>query len=350
MKVCFIYDDIPIYTKNKIINVALAKNNIEVIHCKSSIKNPILRNFSKFFQFLSKKNKADIILVGFVGHPLVKLVKLFTNKPVVFDVFMSMYNTLVEDKKKIKKNSIQAKILHYLDRSSCLSADLILLDTNQHINYFIKEFNIPKHKFKRLYIGALDSIFYPRDIKEEKGIFIVEFHGGFIPLQGIETIIEAARILKNEKDIVFVLAGSGQTFDKMKLLAGGLGNVSFVGALPPEIIPSFIAHSDVGLGIFGTTKKAFRVIPNKAFEVLAMGKPLITADTISERELLEDGKDVLFSKPGDPKSLADAILKLKKSNSLRKRIAKNGLIKFKSEASTKKIGEELDNYFSLLLK
>ena len=298
---------------------------------------------------MAKKNKADIILVGFVGHPLVRLVKFSTRKPVVFDAFMSMYNTLVEDKRKVKKNSLKARLLHKLDRSSCLSADITLLDTNEHIDYFSKEFNIPKSKFKRLYIGALDSIFYPRDANRSDKKFIVEFHGGFIPLQGIKTIIEAARILKDEKDIVFRMAGSGQTFDKMISLANDLSNVVFLGPLPPEKIPDFIANSDIGLGIFGTTPKALRVIPNKAFEVLAMGKPLITEDSPAAREMLVDNNDCLLVPPGDPKGLADAILKLKRSNPLRDQLASNGLTKFKSAACTQILGQELGGIFSSLV-
>lgn len=346
MNVCYIYDDIDIYTKNKIIKRALKLNDFNLIECKSSLKNGFLRNVSKYFQFLFKKHRADVILVGFVGQPIVKPVKFLTNKPVIFDAFMSMYNTLVEDKQIVKKNSSKAKLLHFLDKQACNAADLILLDTEEHINYFINEFQIPKHKFKRLYIGAHDEIFFPKKSKENK-TFTVEFHGGFIPLQGIQTIIEAARILKNEK-IKFIMAGSGQTFNQMKSLAKDLQNMEFIGHINPNEIPDFINDADIGLGIFGTTPKALRVIPNKAFEVLAMGKPLITEDSIATRELLVHETDCLLTKPGDPKELADAILNLKNNKELRTKISKKGLTKFKSNSSTKILGEEIKQHFNYL--
>jgi glycosyltransferase involved in cell wall biosynthesis len=342
LKVCFLYCNLSQYTKNQVLLKAFKDNNLEIIDCGSNGPNTIIRLISKFFQFLVNKNKADIIYVGFIGYPLVKLVKIFTNKPVVFDAYMSLYNTMVEDKKKFKKNSFKAKLARWLDISSCRAADIILLDTNEHIDYFVNEFKIPRNKFRRLYIGALDSIFYPRPEIKNK-VFTVEFHGGFIPLQGVETIIDAAKILKDE-DILIKIAGSGQTFNKIKHRANNLTNIEFLGNLPLEKVPSLIASSDVGLGIFGTTDKALRVIPNKAYEVLAMKKPLITESSKAARELLND-KDVLFTKPGDPKSLAEAILKLKDSKKLRESLASDGYKVFKENASPKVLGNELKNLF-----
>ena len=350
MKVCFLYCNLPLYTKNKIVLEALRSADIEVIDCGSSVKNSFLRNSAKFLKFLAKKRQADVILVGFVGHPLVKLVKVFTRKPIVFDAYMSMYNTMVDDKKRFRENSLRAKVSKWLDVSSCRAADIVLLDTCEHIEYFVRGFRIPRKKFRRLFIGALDSIFCRQKPRKEDKVFVVEFHGVFIPLQGIETIIGAARLLSPHKDIKFRLAGSGQTFDDAKRLARGLSNLEFVGPLAPEKIPSFIASSDVGLGIFGTTKKALRVIPNKAFEVIAVGRPLITADTPAAREFFAEGVDVLFSVPGDPVSLSECIRKLKNDKKLQVSLASNGLTKFKNNASSPILGLELKKCFKDLMK
>ncbi|GAG66233.1 unnamed protein product, partial [marine sediment metagenome] len=55
-------------------------------------------------------------------------------------------------------------------------------------------------KFKRIWVGADESIFYPIKQKET-GDFVVLFFGTFIPLQGVETIIKSAKKLENQKDI-----------------------------------------------------------------------------------------------------------------------------------------------------
>jgi glycosyltransferase involved in cell wall biosynthesis len=72
-----------------------------------------------------------------------------------------------------------------------------------------------------------------------------------------------------------------------------------------------IRQADVCLGIFGTSEKASRVIPNKVYQILASKKHLITADTPAIRELLKEGPCVHLVPPGDAKALASAILKIK---------------------------------------
>ena len=47
------------------------------------------------------------------------------------------------------------------------------------------------------------------------------------------------------------------------------------------------------------------MIPNKAFQALACGTPLVTADTPAARELLQDGESALLVPPGDPEALAE---------------------------------------------
>src|SRR5690606_7752009 len=71
-----------------------------------------------------------------------------------------------------------------------------------------------------------------------------------------------------------------------------------------------IAAADVCLGIFGTSDKAASVIPNKVFQVLAAGRPLITRDSPAIRELVEhDMQDITLVPSGDARSLADAIMR-----------------------------------------
>ena len=103
----------------------------------------------------------------------------------------------------------------------------------------------------------------------------------------------------------------------------------------------FVNSSDVCLGIFGNTKKAKMVIPHKSFETIAMEKPLITMDSEAAREIFINKDNCLLIKPESEKELADAILKLKKDQKFRNKIAKNGYNLYKKRFTNKELGKEL---------
>jgi glycosyltransferase involved in cell wall biosynthesis len=63
----------------------------------------------------------------------------------------------------------------------------------------------------------------------------------------------------------------------------------------------------VCLGIFGDTKKAERVIPNKVFQILAAGRSLITRDSPAIRELLHPTRGIRLIAPAQPQALAAAV-------------------------------------------
>ena len=87
-------------------------------------------------------------------------------------------------------------------------------------------------------------------------------------------------------------------------------NVEWIEWIEYDDLPREYWGAGCALGIFGTSDKAQRVIPNKAYHALACGAPLITADTPAARELLRDGENALLVPPGDPAALAEAMRRL----------------------------------------
>ena len=249
---------------------------------------------------------------------------------------------MVFDRKAVKKRSFFAKLLKFIDKSACSLADIVLLDTNEHIKYFCSEFELDKGKFRRVWIGADDSIFYPRQVNKNKK-FTVIFHGKFIPLQGVEYIIKAAKLLegKGSEGIEFKIIGEGYNYSSMLDLASNLNvqNIEFLGYANYNRLPALLSKAHIGLGIFGSSDKARRVIPNKAYEILALGLPLLTGDSAAIRELLEDKKDCVLCKIADEHSLAQSVLLLMKDSKLRKKIANGGYRTFKKNCSVEVIGK-----------
>jgi glycosyltransferase involved in cell wall biosynthesis len=80
------------------------------------------------------------------------------------------------------------------------------------------------------------------------------------------------------------------------------------------------------------------VIPNKAFQALACGTPLVTADTPAARELLRDGESALLVPAGDAEALAEAVRRLAEVAELAEHIAAGGLAAYREHASEEVLG------------
>lgn len=336
----------PNYARNRVLISGLKQNGVEVIECRDN--SPGIKKFVRLYQKHKKlQNQYDVMIVGFLGQQIVPFAKLISRKPIVFDAFLSLYDSNVFDRQTVKSSSLRAYYYWILDWLSMKLANIVLFDTDEHIKYVSEEFSILKNKFRRIWIGAADDVFYPMP-KSDSDEFIVIFHGSFIPLQGIEYILRAAKICEKE-EIKFLIIGDGQEKKKMLALADELGlkNVEFVGFMSQEWIRGKIAEADVCLGIFGDTKKTLRVIPNKVYECLAMQKPVVTADTSAARELFNEN-DLVMVKVADPESLANSLLRLKNDPELRNRIAINGFNKFKNSASPRVLGGVLKNIINEL--
>lgn len=333
----------PRYPRSRVIIKGLTKNNVKVIECNYQSKT-----WLKYLGLFKKyKSDYDVTIVCHPGHldvPLAKVLTTLSIKPLVFDAFISLYDTNVFDRKLVKEGSIKSKFYFYADKLACILSDLILLDTKEHIKYFYKTFGIEKERFRRVFIGADDDVFYPRKIQREEDSFVVAFHGTFIPLQGIQYIVKAARLLEDKKDIKFEVLGGGQTYPRIIALCKRLNvkNILFKKPVKYEEVPNFVARGDVCLGIFGDTAKARRVISNKVFEILAMRKPLVTGDTPAIKESgLINRKHALLVEMAKPKAIANAILELKANEKLRRSIAKNGYALFRENFTPKVIGATL---------
>lgn len=334
------------YSRTRVILRGLKQAGIKVYDCSSEGKTSI-RFFKGFLKFLSVKKKSDLILVGFFGHFLVPVVKLFTRKKIIFDAFVSVYQTMVFDRQVFRSKGILSFWARMVDRVACRFAEKVLLDTDQHINYYIEEYNLSRSKFLRLPAAADDSVFFPRPEKSG-GDFMVHFHGEFQRLHGTEYILEAASLLP---DMKFRIVGKGREFDacRSQALAQGVNNIEFHPTVSYERLAELMSEASVCLGIFGKTQKAGMVIPHKVYEALALGKPVITADTPASKELLDDGKTAALCPPGDPRALAAAIRRLKEDESLRQSLGVNGQNLFKEFCRPEILGKLLASWMVEIL-
>jgi len=273
----------------------------------------------------------DVLLVGYPGHlDLAAARRAAGERPVVFNPLVSLADTFVADRGRFRPGSAAARALEAIDRRAFRAADVVVADTEAHARHLATFAGIPAERMAVCLVGAEERLFQPGSAPEEP--FTCLFVGKLIPLQGVETILAAARAAP---EIPFRLVGSGQL---EQLLRDRPENVEWISWVDYEQLPGELHRAGCALGIFGTSDKARRVIPNKAFQALACGTPLVTGDTPAARELLVHGESALLVPPGDPLALAAAVSRLAHDRELARKLSAGGRAAFESHASEDVLG------------
>lgn len=344
MKICFfgIYE--PSYSRNNILLKGLKEIGVEVVECRIDSHTPW--KYLKLWKDLrALRNQYDFIYAAYPSPVPAILAKIVSRKPVVADAFYSMFDSVVNDRKKFSPwHPISIKLL-VLDWLSVILADIIITDTDEHKLYWSSWWGVKANKIRTVYLGINNSFFYPLPQQKREGI-LVHFHGYYIPLQGVLKIIEAAHICAQDsgRQIHFRLIGGGRDYNKARELAKryDLSNVEFVNSVPLKDLNSYLGEADIVLGIFGDTDKARRVIPNKVYEGLAAKKALITMNSPAIREVFDD-RDMLLVE-NDPTSIANGIMTLANYPARREALASHGYEKV-SEYRPKYVAEMLVEVF-----
>lgn len=136
----------------------------------------------------------DIYVLGFRGHEIFWPLRwLIAGKPLVFDALMSPFASLRDEHKNSPIHRILAWLIYPFERSALRHADLVLTDTELHVDFFTKTFGLPAAKFSVVPVGAADpSASSIQCVQTDEEHFHVLFYGSFLPLHGIDVILEAA--------------------------------------------------------------------------------------------------------------------------------------------------------------
>ena len=307
------------YNRIRIMLSGLKKHGIDLIEYNYEKRDS---RTSKRLSELSLE--CDVVFLPSFTHPDVPFVKKNVSKPVVFDPLVSRYLTKVFDRRTVWKYSPRAYKNFLKDKRAFRYSDLIIADTESHKEYYCINFKLDPEKVVVIPVGVDTDMFFPieKDAGSEK--VIVGFYGTFIPLHGIEKILLAANELKDEKNILFEIYGTGPLFNKIfrKAVTTGTPNVEFKGWVEYDNLNSIINNTDICLGIFGESLKTELVIPNKIYHYAACSKPIITRDTKGIREIFTHGKNIILSS-NDPSELASSIHRLASDPDLRNSIGSN---------------------------
>lgn len=248
----------------------------------------------------------DAVIVGYLGHFDVLLARrLFRRNTIVLDHLVFAGDTAHDRGAR----GLRVRLLRALDRRAISAADIVMLDTPEHAAMLPTEtvsVVVPVGARTEWFSAGAAAPASPSSDKE--GMSVV-FFGLFTPLQGAPVIASAlAEALDRTPHLTATLIGRGQDWDAARAALGDRADVAWVDWVEPSELPAIVADHDVCLGIFGTSEKALRVVPNKVYEGAAAGCALITSDTRPQRALIGDA--AVFTPPGDASALADALVDL----------------------------------------
>ncbi|TMB16175.1 MAG: glycosyltransferase family 4 protein [Deltaproteobacteria bacterium] len=325
MTACLFGTYVRAHSANRLLRLALAGAGFAVTECHEPLWEETADKGGRYFGALSlarlaaryvraarqlaqrwrglPKEPPPLVVVGFGGQLDVLLARRLCRPRagLVFAPLVSLTETLVEDRKLFRPRGAVGRALAALDRAALRAADLILADTAAHADYLGE---LGASQVAVWYLGV-EPEFLPRPPVVPVARRVL-FYGRYLPLHGVDTIVEAAARLGDRAEVVLI--GCGPERPRIEALARVRGaSVTFRDEVPLAALSAELASASVVLGVFGAGRKAAMVVPNKVYQAAACGRPLVTRDGPGLREVLRPGDHCLVCPPADPAALAAAI-------------------------------------------
>ena len=265
---------------------------------------------------LLRQPSQSAVLLPYPGIPDIFFAALpakFRRQPLVLDAFIPVHDTIVRDRALVREKSLAARLIWAIEWLALRLADIILVDTDQHGEFFGEEFGLERDRFITVLVGAESQFGEPPrrtdlpPLPADRPLIL--FYGQLIPLHGLNTILEAARLAEADP-FHWVVVGRGQEEPVLRaaLEESGRDNVTWIPWVEYEALPALIERASLTLGVFGASEKAARVIPNKVFQALACGKPVITRSSPAMDSLAGRFPESIATVPAsDPAALVAAV-------------------------------------------
>jgi glycosyltransferase involved in cell wall biosynthesis len=257
--------------------------------------------------------------------------------PLIVDAMISLSDTLLGDRRRVGR--MAGASLTRLDRFAVRRADLLVTDTEAHAAYFTSQLGARPSQISVVPVGAEPDLFpyTPAPYGEVRALF----YGKLSPLHGLETVLAAAR-MPDMPPLRLIGDGQLKPWLDAELANDRPANLDYERWVPYEQLGAELSAAAICLGVFGTSDKAKRVVPNKVYQAMAVGRPIVTADTPGAREVLSDGETALLVPAGDPKALAEALSGLRRDAGLRIRLGENAHRRFLEIGSPRAVADRLE--------
>lgn len=192
----------------------------------------------------------------------------------------------------------------------------ILVNSPAFRDYMVDRHGIKPEKITLIPNGVDPSMYDPdekgAEVRDEfnlHGRFVVTYAGAMGPANDITTTIRAAELLKDDERIHFLMVGDGKDRKKAEALKDELGltNVTFAGLRSKQDMKAVLGATDACLATLMPIPMFKTVYPNKIFDYLAAGRPIIMSIDGVIREVVEKAQAGRFIEPGRPETIVEAV-------------------------------------------
>ncbi len=290
--------------------------------------------FSSIVAGLAYVNKADVIIctsppltVGLTGWILSKLMRI----PMVFEVRDLWPESAIDT--GVLTNKQMIKMSYWLEKKSYESASWINVLTPAFEDALIGKKRVKKDRISMIPNGADLDIFKPgekenwvREKHDLQGKYVVTYVGAHGVANHLIQLLEAAKLLLDDPDIVILLVGAGMQKEMLKETAQewGLNNVCFVDAVPKNEIVDYVAASDVCTAVLKKVDTFKTVYPNKVFDYMSAKRPIVIGIDGVARKLVEESGAGIYVEPENSQDFVNAVRKLKNDPDLCKKFGDQG--------------------------
>jgi len=330
---------LPDYGRSVALRSALESNpDYDVVVIKNSHQG-VLRYLEVLFKTISARlrERPDVFLITFRGYEILPAILLIAlGKPVILDELINPLEVVAEHRQLYRGKlrgqlmagwTLVGGIYNWLLRRCAL----IIADTQAHANYDAQLSHAPPNRYVVIPVGADEDIFKPQQEKQAKHVsedFTVLYYGTMAPLHGLDYVIEAAQLLKDQPTIQFLLVGGGkETSRRIEQAVSEGAHITHKSWIEPVDLPGVIARAGVCLGgPFGNTVQSQLITTGKTYQFLASATPVIIGQTEETKTsgLFKDKVNCLLVPQANAQALADAVIWAKTHPVQRTRLAQAG--------------------------
>lgn len=225
------------------------------------------------------------------------------------------------------KNRLVIQVLRWLERKIYAKAEFVVALSPGMMDGVLQA-GTPKEKVCVIPNMSKPEEFYPHEpspeIMERFGLhkdkFNIVHFGSMGVANGLMYIVDTAKLLRDQgvDDVNFVFVGDGATLPKLQaeVEREGLKNVQFLGAHKMSVVSEIVNCCDASITSFLDLPILYTNSPNKLFDSLSAGKPIIVNSAGWTKELVEGENCGCYVNPNEPQDFVDKIVKMKDDEEL----------------------------------